>query len=87
MPINFMSLLNLKVYYHFRGLHASLPMKICKVIMIIHAWRDFFIDAGDFTCLAGELEYPGGRLPLNVGELAALIHSCAKHANIRSLPL
>ena len=23
---------------------------------IIHAWRDFFIDEGDFTCLAGQLE-------------------------------
>ena len=23
---------------------------------ILHAWRDFFIDAGNFTCLAGERE-------------------------------
>ena len=30
---------------------------------------------GDFTCLAGkrEKEWPGGRLPLIAGELAALI--------------
>ena len=34
----------------------------------------FFIDVGDFTCLPGEREKecPGGRLPLNAGELEAL---------------
>ena len=34
----------------------------------------FFIDVGDFTGLAGEREKycPGGRLPLNAGELEAL---------------
>ena len=38
---------------------------------ILHAWLDFFIDAGDFTRLAGERE--GGRFPLNAGELEALV--------------
>ena len=35
----------------------------------------FFIDVGDFTCLSGEREKlcPGGRLPLNAGELEALL--------------
>ena len=34
----------------------------------------FFIDAGGFACFAGEREKkcPGGRLPLNAGELEAL---------------
>ena len=34
----------------------------------------FFIHVGDFTCLPGEREKlcPGGRLPLNAGELEAL---------------
>ena len=34
----------------------------------------FFTDVGDFTCLPGEREKkcPGGRLPLNAGELEAL---------------
>ena len=34
----------------------------------------FFIDVGDFTYLPGEREKqcPGGRLPLNAGELEAL---------------
>ena len=47
----------------FLGLHASLPMKIYRVIIfkvfsplmreILQAWRMFFIDVGDFTCLTG----------------------------------
>ena len=34
----------------------------------------FFIHVGDLTCLPGEREKkcPGGRLPLNAGELEAL---------------
>ena len=38
---------------------------------ILHAWRVFFIDGGDFARLEGEREKecPGGRLPLNAGEL------------------
>ena len=32
------------------GLHASLPMKICKVIIFLNF---FPTDAGDFTCLEG----------------------------------
>ena len=41
---------------------------------ILHAWWDFFIDAGDFTYLAGEREKKcqGGILPLNAAELEAL---------------
>ena len=36
----------------------------------------FFIDVGDFTCLPREREKlcPGGRLPLNAGELEALLY-------------
>ena len=35
----------------------------------------FFIDVGDFTCLQGDREKwcPSGRLPLNAGELEALV--------------
>ena len=44
----------------FGGLHASLPVKIWKVI-IFKVFPDmlgwiFFIDAGDFTRLPGERE-------------------------------
>ena len=36
----------------------------------------FFFDVGDFTCLPGDREKwcPGGRLPLNAGELEALCY-------------
>ena len=42
----------------------------------------FFIDAGDFTCMAGkrEKQCPGGRLPLNAGELEALQKLKGKNA-------
>ena len=41
----------------------------------------FSIDVGDFTCLPGEREKwcPGGRLPLNAGELEALLKT--DHSN------
>ena len=40
----------------------------------------FVIDVGDFTCLPAEREKycPGGRLPLNAGELEALSYAAYK---------
>ena len=50
----------------------------------------FLIDVGDFTCLTGEREKkcPGGRLPLNAGELEALLpapNNTAVHIKIMSI--
>ena len=37
----------------------------------MHAWRDFFIDVGDFTCLAGEI-VSRRETPSQCGRLEAL---------------
>ena len=52
----------------------------------LYAWRDIVIDAGDFTCLAGnwEIKCPGGGLPLNAGELEALQKLKGKKCNFQT---
>ena len=60
------------IYDHddFFGLHASLPMKICKLIIfkvfsplmreILHAWWDFFHLCGTFYMLGGRNSVQAG---------------------------
>ena len=58
-------------------MHASLPNKNLQgnyFFRFFPTGAFFFIDAGDFTCLAGKREIlcPSLRLPLNEGEMEAL---------------
>ena len=87
--LDFTPFLNLNwLVYDFGGLHWKLARQLFPNIFPHWCGRFhmlggiFSIDVGDFTCLPGEREKwcPGGRLPLNAGELEALdLHELWKY--------